>query len=499
MDSPTPSRHSGFSTRNSTVDVSQLDKVNAIPNKTADNVLLSNLCQEDQHYLKFLMENDSSSSEDEGPARHTSSGAWSPMVQSPMMSPMANKRKGAKSSYAITLSLEDISYIRPSWGISKGIRTIEVDGKKAAKNVKKLDKPDSSSSSKDKSNVDANSEEVTYKYLLVLLTLVVVFLTLPPYWAEQMKLNNQISLNRLRVDKKSRIMEIYRPDAANQPLGEPILRVDFARGVPDNLKPEECRCKVFENELRKRVPKVSWADGGVDNLCFSCLDWAVRANLRVLVEQSTKSDTDICYNIKWQSYDSLATPLIDCFSIEKNDQWFGLGDIHSAEWALNKLSFDWLSLATNLSAESMISLNGLSMHQPTNPNSGSSVPSLGSHANFTLISTGGIFVGELRSDFRLSVKVEQATEGGAGGGKRICIKASCSEKCGKVWSRVVDLTEFDRLVNNVLEYKICSSVDAKNLISRRMGQRLKSLYASVREQTRDRGELINHQVIDREK
>lgn len=98
---------SNFSTR-----VSQLDKINAIPNKTSDNILMDGLCHEDQVYLSALMANDSSES-DEANDRSSFSSGWSPMAQSPVM---ASKRlKKLRPSYAVTLSLEDISYIRPSW------------------------------------------------------------------------------------------------------------------------------------------------------------------------------------------------------------------------------------------------------------------------------------------------------------------------------------------------------------------------------------------------
>lgn len=106
------SRQFGLSGRVGAVDVSRLDKINAIPNKTSDNILMDGLCQEDQFYLNALIANDSSDS-DETEDKSIISSAWSPMAQSPVMT---NKRiRKLRSSYAVTLSLEDISYIRPSW------------------------------------------------------------------------------------------------------------------------------------------------------------------------------------------------------------------------------------------------------------------------------------------------------------------------------------------------------------------------------------------------
>lgn len=107
-----PLKQSSSFGRVSSIDVSQLDKINAIPNKITDNVLMDGLCPEDQLYLNVLMDNDSSDSDDGEDASRRSS-AWSPMVQSPVI---MNKRiKKLKPAYTVTLSLEDISYIRPSW------------------------------------------------------------------------------------------------------------------------------------------------------------------------------------------------------------------------------------------------------------------------------------------------------------------------------------------------------------------------------------------------
>lgn len=100
-------------TRTPSLDVSQLDKINAIPNKTTDNVLTDGLCQEDKLYLNVLMDNDSSNSDDDEFNKNRQGSTWSPMIQNPII--MNKRLKKMRPSYAVTLSLEDISYIRPSW------------------------------------------------------------------------------------------------------------------------------------------------------------------------------------------------------------------------------------------------------------------------------------------------------------------------------------------------------------------------------------------------
>lgn len=103
------------------VDVSQLDKINAIPNKTTDTVLVEGLCQEDRLFLNALMDDDSPDSDDDDQVARRNQPTWSPLTQTRSMK-IHKKIKRLRPSYAVTLSLEDISYIRPSWVsiISKG-------------------------------------------------------------------------------------------------------------------------------------------------------------------------------------------------------------------------------------------------------------------------------------------------------------------------------------------------------------------------------------------
>lgn len=96
------------------VDVSQLDKINAIPNKTTDTVLVDGLCQEDRLFLNALMDDDSADSDEDDPKARRNDSTWSPITQSRSMK-IHKKIKRMRPSYAVTLSLEDISYIRPSW------------------------------------------------------------------------------------------------------------------------------------------------------------------------------------------------------------------------------------------------------------------------------------------------------------------------------------------------------------------------------------------------
>lgn len=101
--------------RISSVDVHQLDKINAIPNKTSDTVLTDGLCQEDRLFLTALMDDDSAESDDDETATsRCNNSTWSPMAQRRSMK-IHKRIKRLRPSYAVTLSLEDISYIRPSW------------------------------------------------------------------------------------------------------------------------------------------------------------------------------------------------------------------------------------------------------------------------------------------------------------------------------------------------------------------------------------------------
>lgn len=453
-------KQSGSFGRVSSVDVSQLDKINAIPNKTTDNILMDDLCHDDQLYLSALMEYDSSDEEDEDKAGIGS--AWSPMISSPTI--VMNKRiKRLRPSYAVTLSLEDISYIRPSWGISKGARTIELNSKKELQLPEKVVEK--------KSNEKSN--EGAYNYFLILLTFVVLLLTVPTYVINKRKELDRVEANKIYVNPSTKVLEIYKP---NSDSSEPMLKLMFAQGIPRDLKPDQCSCDIYEAETRRYYVNET---GDIENkaLCFSCLDWAVRANLRVYVEQTTQpaqdsslpSTTSYCYNIKWQSYDTLQTPLVDCFVIGE-EQWFGLGNIQTSHWPLNKLQFDWTALVTNLSSEFVHN-----EPQPiVTPDLGS-LP-LGSHVNFSLFSTHGVHINNIKTDFQLSMKLTQDLDSGT---KKVCISAACTDRCHQTWLRSDHLDKF-RYENNILEYRICTGSSMKSLISRQLEMKVKLLAENVR-------------------
>lgn len=527
-----PLKQSSSFGRASSVDVSQLDKVNAIPNKTSDNILMDDLCHDDKLYLSALMDYDSSDDDEYDNAdKSRVSSAWSPMISSPVV---MNKRiKKLRPSYAVTLSLEDISYIRPSWGISKGMRTIELN-KQRAKASKILDKGSKKNNDHEikKSDVETITAATTptntkkkvssekgsvnnegaYSYFLILLTFVVLLLTVPSYIVEKRKELARIKVNKIKVNPASKVFEIYKPNGDSSDL---ILKVLFAQGIPRDLKPDECTCDIYETEAKLYnngyggggdvgiVTTNNYSDINRNNeessspsVCFSCLDWAVRANLRVHVEQTTKSSQDsnlipstnsFCYKIKWQSYDSLRTPLIDCFVINNDldEQWFGLGDIQtSPSWPLNKqLQFDWTNLDTNLSAEFLeSSLNSNNNNNESKMSSSiiysdlNQYLSFGSYVNFSLFSTHGIHINDIKTDFQISIKLMQDFKLGT---KNLCISATCTDKCRKSWLRSDHLNEF-KYINNILEYKICSGLSMKSLVSQQLTNNVKNLEEIVK-------------------
>lgn len=537
-----PLKQSSSFGRASSVDVSQLDKINAIPNKTTDNILMDDLCHEDQLYLSALMDYDSSDIDEDDNDKSRVSSAWSPMVSSPVV---MNKRiKKLRPAYAVTLSLEDISYIRPSWGISKGIRTIELNkqarktretakkinnlrrkqrtatakgnskipnGNNATDGIKKATGTDTASAST--STGDKVSNEGAYSYFLILLTFVVLLLTIPTYIVDKRKEWDRISANKIKVNPSSKVLEIYKPNTDSNDL---ILKVLFAQGIPRDLKPDECTCDIYETEAKlynnilnddqdnNIINKLHDDDNDnyndrddANSVCFSCLDWAVRANLRVYVDQITHISQDtntmpstksFCYKIKWQSYDTLRTPLIDCFVID-DEQWFGLGDIQTSAWPLNKLQFDWTNLNTNLTAEFLLPSNNdqASTSKTTTTTTTTNLLSsmiysdlnylpLGSYVNFSLFSTHGIHISDIRTDFQISIKLTQDLKSGT---KSACISTACTDRCHKSWLRSDHLNKF-RYVNNILEYKICSGSSMKSLVSRKLAANVKILTDNVK-------------------
>lgn len=492
----------------------QLDKIDAIPSRTSmnepkDNILIEGLCLEDQIYLKSLVEaSDSSEGEEEGESSGQAKNAsWSsPMIQNPVM---MNKRiKMLKSHYAITLSLEDISYIRPSWGLSKGIKRIEINKKKQHK--RKLSTQSSSSNPDSKpvhdSQADLSRGQKLISWLLrkrrpltdnqrltcylILLTLVVLILMFPPILIERHRLQLKLQTNRLKLNPNSRIVEFYKPGdsssgssssgSSSDLLQEPVFKLQFGTNIPLNLRPEKCDCGLFKKETNTQLE------------CIACLDWAYRANLRVFIEQINSNhyqsrakysnqttyspawepEREFCYHFKWQNYNTLMPPLVDCLMVG-DEFWFGLGDLlehstnsHAADSSdsLTKLDFEWRPLKVNL-------ISDLTGQWNEATRSGDSpfedrALAFGSYVNLTLISSSRIFVGNLRSDFEILMRLQRNPLDGS---KLVCLAAACTDQCTETWQRDDHLEKL-KLENNIFEYSICSSSSLKRAISRQLNE-----------------------------
>lgn len=300
---------------------------------------------------------------------------------------------------------------------------------------------------------------------------------------------DRISTNRIYVDASKKLFEVYKPD--NGEL-DTILKVQFGQGLPANIKSQVCECEIFSSELERflaliystRLSRGEIGDRTHDgSTCFACLDYASRANLRVFVNKRNpqisngggnvvQEEDSFCYHVKWQSYDSLSTPLVDCFLLA-DAQWFGLGDIHSPySWPLNRLKFNWTPLSTNLSSEFQFSAQQLSSDEA----SSDFQLNLGSYVNFTLLSTRGIFIGNIHTDFKISTELSHDSRSGA---NRICLKAACTDKCTENWMRLDHLEKF-RHVNNVLEYSICSANSLKSIISSKVKERTQTIWDEMK-------------------
>lgn len=477
MDSTNSLSKSGsFIGRSLSADLSQVDKINAIPNKVTDNVLMDGLCPEDQLYLDALISMDSdklnNNDDDEYDTVSHRSSTWSPMVQSPMMDPTRVKK--LRPSYAVTLSLKDISYIRPSWGISKGIKS------KSRKNHKSSSISVSSETIRSNSDehIKSKTNEPAYHYFLSILTIIVICLIVTTYIVDRRNEHDSIQVNRVKLSIGQKFLEFYRPissdkrdERAMDGLDlERILKIQIAQNVPRDLKPDKCTCEIYSSETRRYNPNKTIED---EETCFACYDWAFRANLRVYISHNNNlfgnniENSTYCYHIKWQSYDALQTPLVDCFLID-NEQWFGLGDIQSPLWSLNDLTFDWTPLVTNLSAEFR--------HTPTTKAAPNQL-ALGSHVNYSLFSTKGIHIGNIYTDFETSFKISNDSKTGL---KRMCLSVSCTDKCTQTWARIDHLEQL-RYHNNYLEYDICTSNDLGTLISSKLEEKTHIEYETIKE------------------
>lgn len=452
----------------SSVNSSQLDKIDAVPSRAnISSVLVEGLCQEDRIYLNSLFEN-SDSSDDEDEDSQMTSSAWSPMMQSPVM---MNKRiKLLKTNYAVTLSLEDISYIRPSWGLSKGIKRIEIQKKKRKRRASVTS---ASSISIDTDSCSSKAKEMKaterLSYYLILLVVAVVILMLPPFLVDRHRSLVRIDNNRLSVDVSERYVEFYRLGADNL---VPIFKIRYGLNIPLDLKPESCDCDLFDSDLDQN-------SHGFE--CFSCLDWAFRANMRIYVEKRAdySAQDEFCYHIKWQNYNTLFGPLVDCFGFE-DENWYGLGDIQDPSWPFSRTDFDWRSLKTNLTGEFEATANNSEAYENT----------FGSYVNLTLISGNRVSVGKLRTDFEILAKLSRDS---ITGGRQMCLSATCTDKCSETWQRDDHLDRL-RLKNNFFEYTVCSGRSLKSLVSRHLYSSTTELSKQVFERSQTRSVISSSNI-----
>lgn len=338
--------------------------------------------------------------------------------------------------------------------MSKGIKRVDLN--RARKADKKFDKIEGAHAKADSEETPKPSSiagsQLAYRCFLFFLIAAFLLLTLLSYWVDLRRHQDRIDTIKMRIKPETKLLELFRPA---DPALDPVLRLRFAQGIPMDLKPEECTCDLFDEQTRLYNPNLTVSDD-----CYHCLDWESRANLRVYMR---RLDPDsFCYNIKWQSYDALRTPLTDCIELNE-DQWFGLGDLYSPLWPLNKLESDWTLLVSNLSIEfnandSMRMANGNSINSSTRLK-------LGSLVKFSLISASGVHINGLKTDFQAYIRIRRDPR--LSSGKLLCLTVACTDKCTRMWNRLDKLEEL-RYNNNILEYNICTSTHWHNLVSRQL-------------------------------
>lgn len=287
----------------------------------------------------------------------------------------------------------------------------------------------------------------------------VLLLTVPTYLYDKKKEELKVYANRIRINPNTRLLEIYNPERGEL---ETILRARLAQIIPIDLKPDRCSCDVFTAQQSRLNPKGFTHHQGT---CLSCFDWAYRSNLRVTTE-SKPSDDSFCYRIMWQSYDALTNPPSDCFLLG-DEQWFGLGDIIGPSLSMNKQTFDWTPLNTGI-------------HQQLFPKVSTREPrnnlEFGSYVNFTLFSTNGVLIGDMKSDLSVSLRLSVDSKSGS---RKLCFTTSCTDRCSHRWDRIEDLDKF-RHLNNFMEYSICSSSKMNALISKQLEERAQPLLSEWR-------------------
>lgn len=456
----------------SRIDVNRLDKVYSVQNRLDNDILLEGLPIQDQLYIIGLTGTDSSSSsesinEDNNqiPKTGNKDGIWLPLVNVSRKSLKFKKRiKKLRPTATVTLSLEDISYIRPSWTISKGIK--RNSNQKTNKKIKK-DKQDTANETLDELGnqrsglikvLHDNKRSIKQYTKLFVLMLLLFALIIFGYFSSIHRRNHKQSLRSVKVKPKSRLLSFYHPEDNEKILGQ----IRFGLGLPYHLKFTDCSCEQYD-QIAERfkanlTSKKSQAGLKLGSDCISCFDWAYRANLRIYGRPNEQDTKYSCYDIKWQSYDSFKTPIIDCFPLSEEEVWLGLGDIQKPSLPLGELLFN----ETKLSAVTDFEFKR-NITQPKEP----LAFKFGSQVEFVLLSSTGMLIYNLRSTSNpyVSLRYDLITKN-----KMFCLsmKNSYEHESSEKRFKNFDIDEDyddDEMQNNnssnvdnidIVEYEVCN-------------------------------------------
>lgn len=336
----------------------------------------------------------------------------------------------------------------------------------------------------------------------------VIIMTLVSSYLMQKQEHLQAEQDRIDLDQIQRSLVLLDPKYGLKQ----ILKGSFGQGIPTNLNPMACDCDEYESILLKHsnysISSNNLIERQEGRKCLKCLDWPYRANMRVYMTPFDKTKQSFCYHIKWQSYDSLTTPLVDCYDLH-GSHWFGIGDLlNVASWPLNNISLPKTPFVTGLPSRTSSSLS----NDNSQANTGGNGLIIGSSSSRKWLSTNGILIHDIPLEIPLYVSLNHSRN------KKLCLSIgdygvkkrsynreqnSVFETRAKFWPS--EKSNGNNQIGNSfhrLEYSICSS---NNLIdiNKKLVQDNIELMASVSNRQEEQHEeeppplssLIDQQVV----
>lgn len=247
-----------------------------------------------------------------------SSGTETPGVATPTLQ---RKRLSTRpgGGEVLALSLEDSSYIRPSWKEAKKPKA-RTRGRTRAPSTRhrKAFKLNLQTSAAKLSNVVEKSKTPEFRFRVVvglLFGCVLIMILITKYYHDRLMIMKAVD-DQMYFWSKSRNFHMLNTE------GRLLARLELGAELPRDIEPTPCFCDKDQYRNGTRKPK----------RCDICLDFKYRSRLEIKFIDLPQSQIS-CYNVTWKAYGNAM--LKDCILLRDSGFWYGAGEMVNLSWPLN--------------------------------------------------------------------------------------------------------------------------------------------------------------------